>query len=362
MLAGAPSNVALPASFLELLPPADDSAAPEPDARQEHPRSLDARQLDRAVGAIVASAVGDALGAPYEFGPPLADDVVPRFGVGPFGHEAGEWTDDTSMAIAILEVIADGESLRDEQMLARIAKSWHEWSLTALDVGVQTQAVLDGLPADGAEITEEAMLAQARAVDEQTGHSAGNGSLMRTGPIALAYLRPDVEAYLVEAAGRVARMTHWETDNLDAVVLWSLAVRHAVLTGELDPRAGLDRVPEDRRARWAALIDEATAPGAHPRDFHEHNGWVVSALQAAMSAVVGASSLRDALERAVRGGNDTDTVAAIAGSLAGALWGASEVPAEWQQELHGWPGYRVDDLTRLALLAARRGKPDDADA
>jgi hypothetical protein len=66
------------------------------------------------------------------------------------------------------------------------------------------------------------------------------------------------------------------------------------------------------------------------------------------------------LEAAVRGGHDTDTVAAIAGGLLGALWGASAVPLQWARRVHGWPGYRARDLIRLGLLTARNGQPDGA--
>lgn len=110
--------------------------------------------------------------------------------------------------------------------------------------------------------------------------------------------------------------------------------------------------------RWADLIDEALAPGAHPGDFQAHNGWVVRAFQGALAAVAGASDVRDALIRAVRGGGDTDTVAAIAGSLAGAVWGATQVPLGWQWLLHGWPDHTANDLTGLAVLTARGGRPD----
>jgi ADP-ribosyl-[dinitrogen reductase] hydrolase len=63
--------------------------------------------------------------------------------------------------------------------------------------------------------------------------------------------------------------------------------------------------------------------------------------------------LRVCLEEAVRIGNDTDTVAAIAGQLLGACWGASAIPAEWRQHLHGWPGLREPDLVRLAVTSVR---------
>lgn len=317
--------------------------------------SLTPIQLDRAVGAVVASAAGDALGSAYEFGEPPADGQRPEFRVGVFGHERGEWTDDTAMAIPILEAASQGVSLLDTFTLDGIVARWLEWSVTAKDVGVQTRRVLRQL---GDNHSAADALRAARAVHERTGRSAGNGSLMRTGPVALAFLATDAEDELAEATGLIAQLTHFEQDNVDAVVLWSLAIRHAILTGELEPRVGLAWVEADRRARWARLIDEATVPNAHPRDFRAQNGWVVKAFQGALAAVSGASDVRDALYRAVSGGGDTDTVAAIAGSLAGAVWGATQVPLGWQRLLHGWPGYDISDLTRLAVLAARRGTSD----
>ncbi|WP_394551722.1 ADP-ribosylglycohydrolase family protein [Agromyces sp. MMS24-JH15] len=312
-------------------------------------------RLDRAVGAVLASAAGDALGSQYEFGPALPDDAPVTFGIGHFGHAEGEWTDDTSMAVPLLQALARGESLNDAIVLGRIPAEWREWARTSRDVGAQTRAVLARLPE---HTTEDASRAAAEAEHRGAGRSGGNGSLMRTGPIALGYLADGAEAALVDAAGRVARLTHWEDDNVDATALWCLAIRHAIRTGDLDVHAGLVHLPAERRARWSALIDEALVPGAHPRDFSADNGWVVRAFQAALAAVNGASSLPDALERAVRGGNDTDTVAAIAGSLAGARFGGSAVPLTWQRRLHGWPDLRAEDLIRLAVLAARGGSPD----
>jgi ADP-ribosyl-[dinitrogen reductase] hydrolase len=73
-----------------------------------------------------------------------------------------------------------------------------------------------------------------------------------------------------------------------------------------------------------------------------------------------ACHLRLALDRTVRVGGDTDTVAAIAGGLLGARWGASAVPGQWRRLLHGWPGLRSRDLIRLALVTACGGQADDA--
>ena len=325
-------------------------------------------QADRAAGVLLATACGDALGAGYEFGPPLADDVtVGMVGGGPFGWAPGEWTDDTSMAIAIAEVAATGADLRTSHAQDAIALRWAGWAHQAPDIGRQTRAVLS---AAGRHPTADALSAASVGFHRRTGRSGGNGSLMRTAPVALAYLHdPDG---LVEAARAVSSLTHYDRQAGDACVLWCLAIRHAVLHGTFDGlRLGLERLPADRAAKWSLLLDEAEAfPPAH----FDHNGWVVQALQGAWSAIVhtpipdddpasgvfAAQHLQLALETAVRGGHDTDTVAAIAGGLLGARWGASAVPLTWQRHVNGWPGNRARDLIRLGLLTARGGHGDSA--
>ena len=105
--------------------------------------TLTTAQLDRAVGVLLGTAAGDALGAAYEFGPPRGPELeVAMVGGGSFGWEPGEWTDDTSMAIAIAEVAATGADLREEEALDALVRRWHEWSQHAKDVGMQTRSVL----------------------------------------------------------------------------------------------------------------------------------------------------------------------------------------------------------------------------
>jgi ADP-ribosylglycohydrolase len=257
-----------------------------------------------------------------------------------------EWTDDTSMAVPIAQAAANGLDLRDETVLDGIVAQWVDWAKTAPDVGIQLRAVLSKT-----EATASAVRAVAKAHHERHGRSGGNGSLMRTAPVALAYL--DDPVALAEAARAISSLTHYETDAGDACVLWCLAIRHAVLKGEFDVRVGLPFLPADRRDLWQTRI--AVAETSVPSDF-AHNGWVVEALQGAWSAIsttkaTDATHLRLALEAAVRGGRDTDTVAAIAGGLLGARWGASAVPAEWRRIVHGWPSLTAADLVRLGSRA-----------
>lgn len=335
-------------------------------------------QNDRAAGTLVAMAAGDALGAGYEFGAPLPDGTpVAMTGGGPFGFAPAEWTDDTSMALPLAECLLDqaGTVAAGEPVdWTPAVRGWDSWARDAKDVGSQTRAVISAARAlvergaaeskpaatDDGEPTAADFLAASAAHLERSGRGGGNGSLMRTAPIALAFLaRPEAE--LARAAAEASALTHADPDAVDACVLWCLAIRHAVLTGELDVRVGLPFVDADRVGLWEERI--AVAEASRPADF-SNNGWVVEAFQGAWSAIAstaaangGPAHLRAALEDAVRGGRDTDTVAAIAGGLLGAAYGLSAIPFEWRRRLHGWPGLRALDLQRIGMELGRGEGP-----
>ena len=332
----------------------------------EQPASVPAPVVaDRAVGAVLGSAAGDALGAHYEFGPSLpAEAPVDMIGGGAFGWAPGEWTDDTQMALAILGVLATGST--DAGEVEAAFRRWH--ASGPADVGNQTRA----------ELSRPGSLAEAarRRYESQPGSSAGNGSLMRTGPVGLAH--PRDPASVAALARDLSSLTHADPDCVDACVLWSVAIDHTIYhappsdqpwdwTGSL--RSALVQLEPERQNRWATLIAEAA--DAQPTDF-TRNGWVVHAFQAALAAICStpvpeghdaARHLQLALEQAVRSGGDTDTVAAIAGAMLGARWGATAVPFRWRRLLNGRgpdpsPAMSAADLDRLARLAHRGGEPD----
>jgi ADP-ribosylglycohydrolase len=316
---------------------------------------LSTAQLDRACGVLLAAAAGDALGTGYESGSP-----VTMKGGGEFGWAPGEWTDDTLMAVVIAETAAAGADLRTVPAQDAIITGWARWAKDARNVDVQTRSVLDALR-DG---TAAGAAAASRQRHERTRQTAGNGSLMRTAPVALAFL--DDPDGLTEAATAISALTHHDPEAGEACVLWCHAIRHAVLTGRLDAFAGLDRLPEPGRARWDERLRQAEY--ARTRDY-TRTGRVVEAFQAAWCAITTteipqdepaagsfrADHLRLALEEAVRGSRDAGTVAAVAGGLLGAAHGASAVPARWRLELHGRPGLRARDLVALAATIATGG-------
>lgn len=309
---------------------------------------LDSKQTDRAIGVLVGQAAGDALGVPYEYGSATLVGEPQMLGGGLGGIAPGQWSDDTEMALCIAQVSATGADLRTGEALEQVAQGFLRWYDDGPpDIGIQTQRVLSETRRRGGSAAVMRQVSQ--ELHEQTGRTAGNGSLMRTGPVALAHLG-DADA-IAEAARAVSALTHADPVAGDACALWCLAIDHAVRTGELDVRVGLPHVDT---AYWSPLLDEAET--VQPSHYAHSNGWVVTALLGAWSAISATDGLVAGLHAAVAGGGDTDTVAAIAGQLLGARYGAGAVPARYRRRLHGWPGLRVRDLHRLAFLTVHGGK------
>jgi ADP-ribosylglycohydrolase len=326
--------------------------------------SLTAAQADRAAGVLLGQACGDALGVPYEFGrPPGPGDLAEMRGGGLGGFAPGEWSDDTAMAVAVAEGLGTAPG---EQGLDEVAARFLAWYAGGpADVGIQTSVVLAETSrrlGDRREPPAKVMTDAAAAYVRAHERAAGNGALMRTSPVALFHLQ-DRDGCAVTARA-VAELTHADPLCGDSSVLWSEAIRVAVLVGRLDVESGLDLLPEERRDAWAGWLAEAVA--GPPARF-TGNGFTVTALQAAYAAIAHTPvpdgpapclHLQDALHAAVRIGHDTDTVAAIAGGLLGARWGASAVPWRWRRTVHGWPGRTGRDLVCIGAGMAPGSWPD----
>ena len=318
---------------------------------------------DKVSGVSVGAACGDALGAGYEFGPSLkAGTPVRMRGQGAF--EPGEWTDDSAQMVAIALATAKGLDLRTEAGQDEVATNLLDWYYSPArlkDIGIHTAAVMRQV----ATVTGPGLAQRFRetAAAKETGSprsSGGNGALMRTAPVALAYL-DDPEA-LVEAAKAIALLTHADEMSASACAVWCLAIREAVIIERI---ASLEdfaqRVEQavtdfmcDEAGEWVAILRASF--GQDPREFTAGNGYSVTTLKAAWAAITHtpipsrtAGHFADALEEAVRGGGDADTVACVAGGLLGAMWGLSAIPTDWRRRIFGWPAMTDRDLVRLAL-------------
>jgi ADP-ribosylglycohydrolase len=316
---------------------------------------LDPQQTNRAFGVLPGLACGDALGAGYEFMPPRDwDTCVSMAGGGAFGWEPGEWTDDTSQAIILNTTCVNHQNLFDNAALDETARSIVDWSMTANDVGVQTRNVISvamrkslTTPVSWANMHQSSV-----EYTQSTSRSSGNGSLMRIAGIFPAVLEDGVD--ILKLAEKYSGITHSHDDAVEACAIWLYLIRQAIYEGSLGELSEATQIlVPSRRRIWKDRIADALT--REPWEF-DQNGWVVETLQAALSAIEcnkthpftnDENEFSMKLEHAVRAGGDTDTVAAVAGGLLGALHGLRAIPQKWQMITHGWPDMRFEDLLEL---------------
>ncbi|WTV72431.1 ADP-ribosylglycohydrolase family protein [Streptomyces sp. NBC_00029] len=296
---------------------------------------------DREVGAVLGSAAGDALGAPYEFG--AAGELTARGAemAGGGGWDPGEATDDTQMAVLVGESLLECGGLE----LADVFGRFQRWAAGhPKDIGLQTEDVLtNGEPWDSAAALHFQINARA----------AGNGSLMRAATSAV-YFAPAGQRGTMDAARRIAALTHGDRAAWEGTAILHELVR-VTLEGA-DPLAALPAtlaaVHPDHRERYGRVL----APDWHPGLATEFNGAVWPCLGSAMWALRTTTGFAQAVRAAVDLGGDTDTVAAVTGILAGARYGRAAVPGHWTASLHvPLPGFgdRILDADDLCTLAQR---------
>lgn len=264
------------------------------------------------------------------------------------GWDPGEATDDTQMALMVAVSLLERGGLDPADVFARFQR----WAKAEpKDIGLQTEAVLSsGLPWDQAAADHAA----------HVGRAAGNGSLMRAVTGAVYYARTGRDATMA-AARRISALTHGDPAAGEGCAVYHDLVRVALDGG--DPLAAVGEalacVTDAHRERWSAVL----APMWTPDQATEFNGAVWPALGTAVWALRTTSGFEEALRAAVDVGGDTDTVAAITGGLAGAVYGEVGIPERWKAPLHvPLPGHgdrvwRRADLRDLALKLERQG-PD----
>ncbi|WP_168122009.1 ADP-ribosylglycohydrolase family protein [Paenibacillus sp. HB172176] len=271
-----------------------------------------AARIDRIKGGLFGLAVGDALGGTTEF--MTESEINKQYGVlteiiggGVWQLEPGEVTDDTMMTLAVAEGILQNPL----QPVEAIGRRFLEWYASKpKDIGNTIRAVFHHFQGD--------WFAAAQKAAEELGVSGGNGSLMRCLPVALYY--DSLEE--IETVTRLqSRMTHVDERCDEACALYC-RMAHRLLLGE-------DLVPvleqELERTRYEDVLLEE--PSCEP------TGFVVHSMAWSMHHLLRSDSFEAVIQGAANKGGDSDTIAAIAGGLAGMYYGYEAIPARYKESI-----------------------------
>lgn len=254
---------------------------------------------------VYGQAVADALGVPYEFRPRGTFRCTDMVGHGSHNQPAGTWSDDTSMTLAICDSYRELGRIDVDDIRGRFVRWYHEDAYTVdglFDIGNATRAALER----GRGLAGE--------------WDSGNGSLMRTVPLAFT----DVTDDEVRA---VSAITHAHPTSTEACVAMVHVARDLIV--------------------GASPADVAGDVAARPVDDICSGGFVCDTFEASLWCLANTSSYAECTLTAVNLGDDTDTTAAVAGALAGIVYGIEEILFEWLDKLQGI------DASSLACSEAR---------
>lgn len=290
---------------------------------------------DRIKGALYGVAVGDALGGPLEFMTQAeitrryGGEVRDMVGGGWLSLRPGETTDDTAMTLAVAEGIAENP----ENPIPGIGRRFIDWYISKpKDVGLTCARVITLADANCVE-TEAGWFKYSEVVDRaMNGRTGGNGALMRTVYVGLYYADDETRE---DMADRIASMTHWSDEAGEDCRTYATLVSEALT----DP----EKVKRVITELWS---DEHAEPTGYTRD----------SMTCALNAIATTDNLEDAIVKAVNRGGDADTIGAITGGLAGAIYGYKQIPMKWKYRLNVEERVALAELANKAMKARMKGE------
>lgn len=306
---------------------------------------------DKIKGALFGVAIGDALGAPLEFMDKKQiqhkyGTVDKMIGGGCLDVEPGEITDDTQMTIAVAKGIVESP----DEPEPYIGKYFIDWLKTdPKDVGrtcrtsiQNAYCAIQNVPSlsnsNGvAPYIFWSDASKANALESKRGN-AGNGALMRTVYPGLYY--PN-EGQAVHVADRISRMTHWDEKSAEACRLYTKLIHYLITNANLKVEEKINGI-SDMLAN--TRYDNSIIPKVP-----EPSGYVVNSFYCALHCLYHTEDLKSAIVMAVNMGGDTDTIGAITGGLAGALYGFSRIPVIWYAQLDDTVKQTLSNLTEKAV-------------
>lgn len=298
---------------------------------------------DRVVGGCLGLALGDALGAPFEFlRGRNVPDPIPALERPWLDRPPGSTTDDTALARNLIASLAARGGFDAEDLVERHL-AW--FRSDPPDVGTITGRVLRRV-----DLGEDAA-AVARDVWEQRGPevSAGNGSVMYCAPLGLAYANRPAE--LFELAPALSALTHFDGRCKTAVLAVTLAVA-ALARGEPAEDAARAVLGSVEALEGGEELEYLVEAAGSPRPIDgPDQGFCLFTAGIAFQALLGEGDVETELRRVVGLGGDTDTNAAVSGALLGTRDGVGALPPEWLERLLDRDAIRTEAeaLVPLAL-------------
>ena len=228
-------------------------------------------------------------------------------GGGPFSLSAGDWTDDTSMMLALCESIYKCGGVEPKAEYAEYLKWLNDGKYTpggkAFDIGRTTRAALT----------------TGRACTTRSDN--GNGALMRSCPVSAAYINKTIDI-MDEASAASCAVTHGHPIAKFCNVIYNRILRDCILG--LDLKDSLVKV----REMFEGLMEDIDPIFEKPEKFGS-TGYCVTTLQTAVWITIESGSFEEALLKAVHLRGDADTVGAVTGAVAGAVFGIENIPDRW---------------------------------
>ncbi|MFZ4835073.1 ADP-ribosylarginine hydrolase Tri1 [Rouxiella sp. Mn2063] len=293
----------------------------KPDWLKSQPQIIsDEMALDKAKGALVGLAIGDAIGTTLEFLPRDAGRVTDMVGGGPFKLKAGEWTDDTSMALCLAETYLDKGRMDVTAFRDKLVR-WYQHGDNSVngrcfDIGITTRFALDEYLKHGALWFGN--------TDAET---AGNAAIIRHAAVAI-FRRKSLALNWTESKSQ-SMATHGAAESINGCQFLGL-ILHFLLNGH-SKEASFS--PHVFSTTLRVLLINAGEYKEKQRHQIRSSGYVIDTLEAAMWAVWHTHNFRDAVLLAANLGDDADSVAATAGQIAGALYGYANIPLAWRDKL-----------------------------
>jgi ADP-ribosylglycohydrolase len=284
-------------------------------------------------GAVYGHLIADAVGTSYEFKhasniPPFEQiEMIPPAGYKKSwsAYPPGIWSDDGSQMLCLLEYYLEDKDGAWYDRWAYKLGQWgngHLWvNQHSFDSGMQTQEALQNLRR-GVEPLKAGRYAP---------EANGNGSLMRTLPVALMNKDMETKAFFLECEN-ISHITHPHERSKMACVLYCEVARELMKGAELNNAIAWADT-KIRQLYTGKLLEEYEVVWGGQFDEPEGSGYVVNALWSAIYSIRSTKSYEDCVKRAIELGNDTDTTACIAGGLAGLIYGYEGIPQRWLDQL-----------------------------